>query len=83
MTPLLSLEEKDALDSGYESYDEPISTEMLEDIRNRSQSHPNINRIKARYKIRGHIKQRQLEVSLNMGKSSHKMFKSVVKDISQ
>ena len=44
MLPLLSKEEIDAVDSGDESDDEPMSTEMLEDICGRSQSHSNINR---------------------------------------
>ena len=43
--PLLSEEEMDSMDYGNESYDEPMSTEMLEDICDRSQSHPNVNRI--------------------------------------
>ena len=38
------------MDSGDESDDEPMSTEMLEDIRDGSQYHPNANRIEARYK---------------------------------
>ena len=33
------------MDSGDESDDDPISTEMLEDIRDGSQSHMNVNRI--------------------------------------
>ena len=33
-------------------------TEMLEEIRDGSQSHPNVNRIEARYKIHDHLKQR-------------------------
>ena len=51
MPPLPSKEEKDAMDSGNESYHDLISTEMLEDIRDGSQSHMNINRIEACYKI--------------------------------
>ena len=43
------------MDSGDESDDDPISTKMLEDIRDRSQSHPNINQIEARYNIRDSI----------------------------
>ena len=38
------------MDSLDESDDEPMSTETLEYIRDRSQSYPNVNRIKARYK---------------------------------
>ena len=38
-----------------------ITTDTLEDIRDRSQTHPNIKRKEARYKIRDRIRQRQLE----------------------
>ena len=50
----------DVMDSGYESDDDPISTEMLEDICDGSQTDPNVNRREARYKICDRIKQRQL-----------------------
>ena len=40
MPPLLSEEGMDAMDSGDESDHDPISTEILEDICERSQSHP-------------------------------------------
>ena len=43
--PLLSKEKMDVMDSVDESDDEPMSTEMLEDIRDDSQSHLNLNRI--------------------------------------
>ena len=62
---------------------------MLEDILDGSQSHPNVNRIESRYKVRDFINQRQsewkgaLKVTQNMGKGLHKFFKTVVKDISQ
>ena len=62
---------------------------MLEDIIDRSQYHPNINRREYRYKIRDCIKQRQSEwkgaikATQNMGKGLHKIFKTVVKYISQ
>ena len=64
----------DALDCDDESDDEPMSTEMLEDIRDVSQSHTNVNRIEARYKIRDLSKQRQsewkgmLKATRNIGK---------------
>ena len=61
MPSLLSEEEMDAMNSGYELDHCPISTEMLVDIRDRSQSHPDVNRREERYKIRDSIKQRQLE----------------------
>ena len=44
MTPLTIEEEMDAMDSGDESDDEPLFTEMLEDIRDGSKSHLIINR---------------------------------------
>ena len=47
------------MDYGDESDDENMSTKMLEDIRDGSQSHPNVNRREARYKIRDRIKKRQ------------------------
>ena len=89
MPPLLSLEESYALNSGDESDDEPISTELLEDIRDGSQSYPNVNRREARYKIRDRIKQIQLEwkgvlkCTRSMGNVLHKVFSTVVKEISQ
>ena len=49
----------DAMDYGDDSDDDPMSTEMLEDICDGSQSHRNVNRIKSGYKVRDHIKQRQ------------------------
>ena len=47
------------MDSGGESDHDLISTEMLEDISDRSQTHPNVNRREAHYKIRDCIRQRQ------------------------
>ena len=61
MPPLLSEEKMDAMDSGDESDHEPMSMKILEDIRDGSQSHLNINRREARYKIRDCIKKRQPE----------------------
>ena len=49
------------MDYGNESDDEPMSTEMLEDIRYGSQYQPNVNRREAHYKIRDCIIQRQSE----------------------
>ena len=89
MPPLLSEVEMDTMDSGDESDDDHISTEMLEYIRDGSQSHQNVNRREARYKIRDRIEQRQLywkgllKATRKMGKGLHKVFESVVKYISQ
>ena len=79
----------DAMDSGYESDHDLISTDMLEDIRDVSQSHLNVNKREPRYKINDSIKQRQSEwkgsskSTQSMGKGLHKVFKTVVKEISQ
>ena len=62
-----------------------MSTDMLEDICYGSQSHPNVNKREAHYKIRDHIKQRQpewkgaLKATWGMGKGPHNVFKTVVK----
>ena len=46
------------MDSGDDSDHDIISTEMLEDVCDRSQIHPNVNRREARYKICDCIRQR-------------------------
>ena len=62
---------------------------MLEDIRDGSQTHPNVNRREARYKIRDRIRQGQwewkgaLKSTRSMGKGLHKVSSTVVKEISQ
>ena len=48
------------MNSGNESDHDPISTEMLEDIRDGSQSRRNVNRREAGYEIHDHIKQIKL-----------------------
>ena len=54
----MSEQDMDAINSGDESDNDLVSTEMLEDIRDGGQTHPNVNRIEARYKIRDSIRQR-------------------------
>ena len=77
------------MNSGNKSDDEPISTEMLEDIHDGSQYHTNVNKREARYKICYCIKKRQSEWKVelndtrNMVKLLHKVFKTVVKEIFQ
>ena len=62
------------MDSGDESEYELISTEMLEDIRDRSQSHPRVNMRESHYKIHDNIKQIKsewkgaLQATQNIGK---------------
>ena len=55
----MSEQDMDAINSGDESDHDFISTEILEDIRDGSQTHPNVNRREARYKIRDRIRQRK------------------------
>ena len=43
MPPLLSEEEMDAMDSGYESDHDLIYTKMLENIHDGIKSHPDVN----------------------------------------
>ena len=51
-------QDMDAINSGDESDHDLISTDMLEDIRYGSQTHPNVNIREARCKIRDSIRQR-------------------------
>ena len=89
MLQLLSEEDMDDIDSGNESEHDLISMEMLENICDKSQSHPNFNQREAYYKICGCIRKRQselkgvLKATRNMGKGLHKVSKNVVKHISQ
>ena len=89
MPSLLSEVKMGAMDSVDESDHDIISTEMLEDICGGSQPHPNVNWRESSYKIRDCIKQRQLEWkgllkdTQNVGKGLHKVFKTVIKKISQ
>ena len=79
----------DVISSGDESNSEPVSTDMLENICDGSQYHPSVNRREERYKIRDWIKQSESEwkgvllSTPNMSKGLHKVFKTVVNDISQ
>ena len=76
------------LNSSDESDHDIISTEMLQDICDGSQTHTNVNKREARYKICECIRQRQsewkgaLKATRSMGKCLHKVFSTVVKEIS-
>ena len=61
MPTLISEEEMDVISSGDESDDEPMSTEILEDIHDGSQSNLSVNRRETRYNIHDMIKQSQVE----------------------
>ena len=75
----------DAINSGDESDHDLISTEMLEDISDGSQTHTNVKIREARYIIRDHIMQSQsewkgaLKATHKMGKGLHRVFITVVK----
>ena len=58
---MMSEQDMDAINSGDELDHDLVSTEMLEDICDGSQTHMNVHRREARYKIRYRIRQRQLE----------------------
>ena len=79
----------DAMNFSDNSDHDLISTERLEDIRGKIQTHPNVNIREDHYKIRDCIRQRQseykgaLKALRSMGKGLHKVFSTIVKDISQ
>ena len=83
--PLISEEEIDAMNSGDESEDEPMSMEMLEYMCGGIQYHPIVNRREARVKICDLIKIKQLyckgeiNYTQNMGNGLQKLFKTVEK----
>ena len=58
---MMSKQDMENIDSNENSDHDLISTEMLQDICDGSQTHTNINRREARYKICDSIRQRQLE----------------------
>ena len=82
---MMSKQDIENLNSNEESDHDLISTEMLEDIRDVSQTHPNVNGRETRYKIRDLIRQRQsewkgaLKATQSMGKVLHKVFITIVK----
>ena len=85
----MSKQDMENINSSDESDHDLIYTEMIEDICDGSQTHPNINRREARYTIRDPIRQWQserkgaLKATWSMGKGLHKVFSTVVKKISQ
>ena len=86
---MMSEQDMENLDSNEKFNQDLISMETLEDIRDGSQTHPNVNSREARYKIRDRIRQIQLEwkgslkATQSMGKGLHKVFSTAVKGISQ
>ena len=66
-----------------------IITELLQDIRDGNQTHPEINKREARMAIHDCIKQNKsewkgaLKATHKMGKGLHRVFRTIVLDISQ
>ena len=56
---MMSKQDIDAMNSGDESDHDLISTEILEDISDKSQTHPDVNRRESRYNICDSIRKRQ------------------------
>ena len=56
---MMSEQDMDAINSDDESDHDLISTEMLEDIHEGSQTHPNVNIRETRYKLRRTLRQRR------------------------
>ena len=69
--------------------DDLISTETLHDIRDGNQTHPNVDKREARRKIRDSINQSKsewkgaLKATHKMGKCLHRVFSTIVSEISQ
>ena len=86
---MMSKHDMENLDSDEQSDHDLISTVMLEDICDGSQTHPKVNKREASYKISDRIRQRQsewkgaLKATRSMGKGLHMVFSTIVKDISQ
>ena len=85
---MMSEQDMENLNSSDESDHDLISTEMLHDIQDGSQTHMNVNKREERYKIRDHVRQRQsewygaLKATQSTGNGLHKLFSTFVKEIS-
>ena len=81
---MMSEQDMENLDEKEEFDDDLISTETLHDIRDRNQTHPNIDKREARLKIHDRIKQKKfqqkgvLRATHNMGKYLYKVFSTIV-----
>ena len=77
------------LDEKVKFDDDLISTETLHDIRDGNQTHPKIDKREARLAIRDRIKQKKsqwkgaLRDTHKMGKGLHRVFSTIVSEISQ
>ena len=82
---MMNKQDMENLDSNENSDHDLISTEILEDIRDGSQTHPTVNKREARYEICDRIRRKKsqwkgaLKATRNMGKGLHKVFSTIVK----
>ena len=85
----MSENDMENLDETEKFDDELISTETLHDIRDGNQTHPKIDKREAWLAIRDHIKQKksqqkgELRAMHKMGKGLHRVFSTIVSEISQ
>ena len=86
---MMSKQDMKNLDPNEKSDHDDISTEMLEDIRDGSQTHLNVNKREAGYRIHDRVGQKEyqwkgaLKSTRIMGKGLHKLFSTIVNEISQ
>ena len=86
---IMSEQDMENIASNEQSDHDLISTEMLEDIRGGSHTHPNVNKREARYKILDRVRQKELpwkglfKSTRSMGKGLHEVFSTIVKQILQ
>ena len=76
---MINKQDMENIDCNEQSDHYLISAEMLEDICDGSQTHPNVNKREASYKIRDHVRQKEsqwkgaLKATRSMGKGLHKV----------
>ena len=86
---MMSKQDMENLNSSDESDHDLISTDMLHDIRYGSQTHPNVNKREARYKICYCVRHSKsewkgaLKATRSMVKGLHEVFSTAVKEILQ
>ena len=86
---MMSEKDMENIDETEKFDDDLISTETLHDIRDGNQTHPKINKREARMAIRDRIKQKKsqwkgaLRATHKMGKGLHRVFSTIVSEISQ
>ena len=86
---MMSEQDMENLDEKLKFDDDLINTETSHDIRDGNQTYPNIDKREARLKIRDRIKQKKLQwkgvlrATYKMGIGLHKLFSTIVSEISQ